>query len=216
MWDPASTWLTLAPISAEVLGTAHTRLRLNTRPKLHQHPRQNLCTHARQLAQRLASVCRCSAPNGTSSTIACTVRLQSWPFQMQTARLLQAPQTRSVPPFYTKILTLAVIVSSFRQPSCITWSFGLRITCRRRRQLHKEPTFAWPQVVRSQSRSEALLETLTRVLLLPLYLAVFLIELPQRVIYSEPEGYGLCKWAEPYCEGARPHLIQLLVKSSML
>ncbi|KAK9801982.1 hypothetical protein WJX73_006280 [Symbiochloris irregularis] len=60
------------------------------------------------------------------------------------------------------------------------------------------------QVSSSHSRFEAVLETLTRILLLPLYVATFLVELPDRVIYKEPDGYGLCKWTESYCEGTIP------------
>lgn len=82
----------------------------------------------------------------------------------------------------------------------------------RQYEADKGLTSAFLQVVPSRSRSEAVLETLTRILLLPLHIAVFLIELPERVIYREPEGYGLCKWAEPYCEGAGQTCIPLVTE----
>ena len=57
------------------------------------------------------------------------------------------------------------------------------------------------QGARASGRLDATLETATRILFAPLFLVRWLVDLPDRIVYSEPEFYGRCKFQEPYAEG---------------
>lgn len=53
------------------------------------------------------------------------------------------------------------------------------------------------------TKVDAIVETATRLLFLPAYLARWFLQLPDRVVLREPDHYGRCRWQEPYAESAR-------------
>lgn len=55
--------------------------------------------------------------------------------------------------------------------------------------------------LQAQRRTSAFAHTVLRLGLSPVLVLIWLADLPNRIVYSEPEYYGRCRFQEPWAEG---------------